>query len=170
MGSAKKWGIGLAILFLLLANSLAITKAPTAYRETRIQEVHAEESPEISLTLNRDEVIFLIEKVAKANHVPVQLAIDLIGFESGFDPLAKSKISSAKGLGQWIDSSWKTYCTGDVYNPHDSVSCTLEMIAKDKSNLIVHYAVDPNTRKFLYERGWIYCTSFESNKYCWVAF
>jgi len=67
MGSAKKWGIGLAILFLLLANSLAITKAPTAYRETRIQEVHAEESPEISLTLNRDEVIFLIEKVKIPN-------------------------------------------------------------------------------------------------------
>lgn len=44
--------------------------------------------------------------------------------ESKLDPLAKNPDSSAKGLFQILDGTWKVYeCQGDVYNPYDNIEC-----------------------------------------------
>ena len=48
--------------------------------------------------------------------------------ESSLNPKAKSKISSAKGLFQIIDGTWKSNkCTGDPFNAEDNISCAVKI-------------------------------------------
>jgi hypothetical protein len=48
--------------------------------------------------------------------------------ESNHDPLAKNNHSSAKGLLQILDGTWKHFrCEGDVYSPEDNFRCGLKI-------------------------------------------
>lgn len=48
--------------------------------------------------------------------------------ESGNDPLAKNKKSSAKGLLQIIDGTWESFkCEGSVLNPDDNMRCGVKI-------------------------------------------
>jgi hypothetical protein len=48
--------------------------------------------------------------------------------ESRLNPKAKNPNSSAKGLLQIIDSTWREFgCTGNVYDPDDNFSCGLKI-------------------------------------------
>ncbi|MBN1113489.1 MAG: transglycosylase SLT domain-containing protein [Bacteroidales bacterium] len=38
--------------------------------------------------------------------------------------------SSAKGLFQFIDNTWKHYCEGDVLNNKDNARCFMELYSK----------------------------------------
>ena len=53
--------------------------------------------------------------------------------ESGFnlDPYAKNKTSSAKGIFQFIDGTWKHYCSGDVYNFVNNIDCFYKVLKMD---------------------------------------
>jgi hypothetical protein len=51
--------------------------------------------------------------------------------ESGGNYLAKSKTSTAKGLFQIIDGTWKAYeCEGDPLNGEDNTACAIKMFNK----------------------------------------
>jgi len=53
--------------------------------------------------------------------------------ESGFslDTYAKNPKSSAKGVFQFIDSTWAQYCSGDVNNFVDNISCFYKVLSTD---------------------------------------
>ena len=53
--------------------------------------------------------------------------------ESGFnlDTYAKNPKSSAKGIFQFIDSTWSQYCTGNVYNFVDNIGCFYKVLETD---------------------------------------
>jgi hypothetical protein len=54
--------------------------------------------------------------------------------ESGFQPTAKSKISSASGLFQIIKGTWKGYkCDGDPFNPVDNTRCAKKIYDNNRS-------------------------------------
>lgn len=58
---------------------------------------------------------------------------DIAKAESRFDPLAKNPDSSAKGLYQILDGTWKDYgCLGNVLDARDNIACA--RIIYDKSN------------------------------------
>ncbi len=54
--------------------------------------------------------------------------------ESGLNPWAKNKNSSASGIFQWINSSWRDICRplgfSDVHNPKENVECAAITIKK----------------------------------------
>lgn len=54
------------------------------------------------------------------NGASVQLTLAIIQAESGFNPNAKNKSSTASGLAQWLDGSFKYYCI-DRYKLTDSI-------------------------------------------------
>jgi len=87
------------------------------------------------------------------------LALDLAWAESNFYPDAKNPKSSAKGVYQWLDSSWA--CEGNVLNYKDNVDCALQTIGKDKFG-IRHWTADLNTRKKISE----YVVCGEGNNNC----
>lgn len=48
----------------------------------------------------------------------------VVACESSWRPNAKNPNSSAKGIFQVIDGTWKQFnCEGDVFNPYDSTNC-----------------------------------------------
>lgn len=59
---------------------------------------------------------------AEFKNEPVMLAIGMA--ESGFNPKAKNPNSTAKGIYQILDGTWKAHkCEGDVYDPVDNIKC-----------------------------------------------
>ena len=58
--------------------------------------------------------------VAAANQygIPVEYALATAQRESGFNPRAKNPNSTASGLFQFIEGTWKDYGRGDVFDPY----------------------------------------------------
>ena len=44
---------------------------------------------------------------------------------------AKNPTSTAKGIFQFIDGTWKQYCSGNVYNFVDNINCFYKVLATD---------------------------------------
>ena len=75
-------------------------------------------------------IIGIIEREAKTYGVNPELALYLAKIESNYEPRAKNPSSTAKGIYQWIDSSWSENCQGDVYDPVDNIVCAMKTISK----------------------------------------
>jgi len=59
-----------------------------------------------------------------------EIALAIASVESEFNPNAQSKTSSAKGLFQFIDGTWKENCEGDPLNSDDNAKCAVNLIGK----------------------------------------
>lgn len=77
-------------------------------------------------------VLQIINKSEEANIDPAT-ALDIAICESRLDPRAKNKNSSAKGVYQIIDKTWKNYCTGDPLNPENNIDCFVKLYKKNPS-------------------------------------
>lgn len=76
-----------------------------------------------------------------------QMAKKVAFCESSLDPLKSHRTSSAKGLFQIIDSTWKHFnCKGDAFNPDDNIRCAYKIF-----------------KKF----GWDSTASWRASKGCW---
>lgn len=88
---------------------------------------------DFDLKLQRDNIIRNIrEKSVQAGIDPLK-ALEIAYCESGFDPKAKNKNSSAKGIYQFVDKTWNEYCAGDPYMPWDNINCFVQLYPKHKS-------------------------------------
>lgn len=85
--------------------------------------VHGQKPPEV---VKEEPVTYLETKLPINYEPPVKktpLVDRIIACESGGNPLAKNKNSTAKGLGQFLDSTWRHYSilrwgeVKDVYDP-----------------------------------------------------
>ena len=82
------------------------------------------------------------------------LAQDLAGYESGFNPHAKNPNSTAKGLFQFLNGTWKTHCEGEVTNPDNNAKCAMRLISEGG---ISHWTADRFTRNFLLSKEYVSC-------------
>ena len=78
----------------------------------------------------------------------------IIQHESGWNEKATTSLSSAKGLGQIIDSTWAD-CKGDVLNGKDNIDCVIGLY-EDAG--IVHWCTDFRGNAVLTEKG-LPCTA-----------
>jgi len=69
----------------------------------------------------------MIVREAEKHGINPAAAIKIANCESKLDPNAKNKYSSAKGVYQFIDSTWANYCEGDVLDPSDNIVCFMEL-------------------------------------------
>jgi hypothetical protein len=88
---------------------------------------------------NESDIPALIVYIAKQNHVDPALALNIACAESCmydeldnivFNPKAKNPTSSASGVFQFINGSWKTYCDGDVFDAKDNVTCAISLLSE----------------------------------------
>lgn len=77
--------------------------------------------------------------------VDYDLAYGLAKFESRLNPLAKNPRSSASGVYQFIRSTFKAYCSGDVFDADDNVKCAVRMLSEGK---IDHWLKDYRVLRF----------------------
>lgn len=86
------------------------------------------------LPQNGTREISIKEKIAieaTKHGIDVDEALAVIACESSFDPNARNQQgSTAKGLAQFIDSTWKNYCKGDVLNEDDNLACFVKLYPK----------------------------------------
>lgn len=58
----------------------------------------------------------------------VPVMVEIARAESSFDEYATNPGSSAKGLFQILDGTWKSAkCTGSVFNPNDNIACAAKI-------------------------------------------
>ncbi|MBR1604479.1 MAG: transglycosylase SLT domain-containing protein [Alphaproteobacteria bacterium] len=77
-----------------------------------------------------------IDKAAASSGFSPTLIAAIINHESAFDQYAKAEGSTAKGLGQILDGTWKDAgCTGNPYNIDDNVACIAKVLTGKKKAL-----------------------------------
>ena len=80
------------------------------------------------------------------------LCLDLAIFESGLNPLAKNKKSTAKGIYQFINKTFKDFCEGDVYNAEDNIRCGIKLLSEGG---LSHWTIDKKVKKHLTLLGYL---------------
>ena len=71
--------------------------------------------------------------MAKAESFSENTALRIAYCESRFKTYAKNKHSSASGLYQFTSATWRNYCSGEVFDKVDNISCFLDLYAKHPS-------------------------------------
>ena len=63
----------------------------------------------------------------------IMTAIRIARSESNFNQYAKNKTSTAKGIYQFIDGTWRAYCLkdGNVYDYEDNIRCFYKVLKTD---------------------------------------
>lgn len=104
-------------------NMVYATETKTVYKTTTttVQEF---------LPPTRELVINEIIDQARASKISVSEALQIAECESNYNAFAKSTISTSKGTFQFIDKTWKNYCTGNVYDYKANISCFMELYPK----------------------------------------
>lgn len=93
-----------------------------------------------------------VDALAQQSGLPAGFLPKVLGVESGWNPSARST-TGAKGIGQFIDSTWKQYGTGvpeDVYNPVHAIPASIKYF-KDIEAALKKKGL-PTTPEMLY--GW----------------
>ena len=78
----------------------------------------------------RDKIIIY----ARQYGVNINEALDIAWCESRFNEKAKNwKGSTARGIYQFLFSTWDNYCEGDVKNADDNIKCFMRLYPKHKN-------------------------------------
>ena len=57
-------------------------------------------------------------------------AVEIALCESNLEEFAQNTNSTAKGIYQFIDGTWNSYCKGNVFNHKDNIRCFIESYSK----------------------------------------
>lgn len=124
---------------------------PKPFYEDIYEHLRDRANPVIS-TPNRAIITAYIHSKALKNGVDPELALFLAKFESNLDPYAKNPKSTAKGIYQFLDGTWKALCRGDVYDYRANIDCALGLLGADRKNLR-HWSADEAVRRALLNSG-----------------
>jgi len=80
----------------------------------------------------KEDVQRLITYYAEQYEIDPALPLRIAYAESGYNAKAKNPRSTAKGVFQWINSSFKANCTGDPLNADDNIECGVRMVAEGR--------------------------------------
>ena len=110
---------------------------------------------------NRLLIQSIIVRESAVYGVDPGLAIFIAANESGFYARAKSKVSTASGIFQWVKNSWLGICVkgykiadehADVFDPVLNIRCAMRTIADGG---LSHWLADPIMRRKLLKAGFI---------------
>ncbi len=74
-----------------------------------------------------------IVKYSKQYNVNPDTALRIAYCESRFNINAKNNTSTAKGLYQFLDGTWKHYCSGDRFDEDENIKCFMQLYPKHKN-------------------------------------
>lgn len=110
-------------------------RADTAARQ---EMARVQSDPEYARTYTspgRARIISDLTSAAKENGLDPAFVLALVDRESGLDPTAKNPNSTARGLGQFLDGTWKAEGGGDRSDPKEQIRVLMKHTAKNKKAL-----------------------------------
>lgn len=138
-----------SLLFLILVALMSLISRRVSDNTKQIEnlinetkEIRVEQQEEIELLKPKTIQEKIIEMSIEYG-VDTQTALDIAKCESQFGKYPKNwEGSSAKGIYQFIDSTWEERCSGDVLNEDDNIKCFMELYNKyphywDECNIII---------------------------------
>jgi soluble lytic murein transglycosylase-like protein len=97
--------------------------------------------------------VLITQKAVDAGIDPI-LALVIIKTESQYKTTARSTSSTAKGLAQILDGTWKSYdCTGDPFIAEDNIDCMIAILRTP--NGILNWSAATGTRSILRKYGFL---------------
>lgn len=126
--AALAWGIiiGTYIGIYIYEGQHASLKAPNQTMLTKVEEVRAEEIP-----CDRDPITYVRCRGEQLGYNAYQITTfqAIARCESGHNPMAKNKSSTATGIYQFINSTFHAYCAGkNVYDFKDNIDCFYKVL------------------------------------------
>ena len=106
-------------------------------------------------------VVEIIKEYSEEYKVPYFLAYELAKFESKLCSQVKNPKTSATGCYQFIKSTWRDFCDGDVLDNDDNIRCAMKLIG---AGGIQHWTADSYVRLKLWDLGMIKCRDYDKNK------
>ena len=89
------------------------------------------------------EIEQIFQQQSQQSGIPVEYYRKVAGIESMGDPRAKSPLSSASGLFQITDETWKGYGSGDRLNPVDNTTAMTKLTLDNQQQLRSALGRDP---------------------------
>ena len=121
--------MGLVVCLVLIATTaLASTiKAPTIGEDEGKTTLPLQTTFYRPLNASSNELkVYLAQLVAKYGGNYYEL-YNVINCESGWKPDAKNPKSTASGISQFLDVTWKQYCEGEKKDPYAQLRCMVKM-------------------------------------------
>ena len=113
----------------------AETQSDTTSTDATTRETQ-QSSGGLKCSVSRSDAIASLNTAADQYNVPRQYLENAARVESGCNPNAKAKGSSAGGLGQFIDSTWATYGNGaDKFDPDANADAMARLTKNDVTEL-----------------------------------
>ena len=123
------FAIDIILLLLIVGSSYSFMFSVSYLRGVKSVYINTTSIPHHQKTIPE-----MIVTIAHNNNVNIATAIRIANCES---KLGKYKTnwegSTAKGVYMFTDKTWKNYCTGDVMNDYDNISCFIKLYNKHKS-------------------------------------
>lgn len=82
------------------------------------------------VSASTEDVKMEIIKQSILYKIDPKISLRIAKCESNFNELAKNKNSSAKGVYQFIDRTWKGYCNGNVFDYTANIECFMKLYKK----------------------------------------
>jgi soluble lytic murein transglycosylase-like protein len=121
--------------------------------ETPPEPIPGQETPEQLSDTVSETPILLISRFSEQFGVDFALASYLAKIESNYDPRAKNPTSTAAGVYQFTEATWRDKCEDDVFNASDNIRCALRLIAQGE---LWRWTIDETIRRKLEEAGFIH--------------
>ena len=125
-----------------LAPQTAMTMPPALNHYMPEPPMSAVSPPSPQTNYGGGDIQNLITKHAQEAGVDPKYMLAVAKQESNFKPDAKAKTSSAGGLFQFPDKTWKAYGKGDKYDPVANTQAAIKF-TKDNQNYLAKRGVEP---------------------------
>lgn len=102
-------------------------------KEVKQEQIKPVITPIELIEVNNKTVRDIIITLSIDSNVSTKTALRIAECESQYGKYKENlEGSSAKGIYQFTDSTWKNYCYGDVMNDYDNINCFLKLYPDHK--------------------------------------
>lgn len=118
------------VILMLVIIVMSIASSINDLADKNVIEVNVLPKNEDKELVEPGEVRQYVGAMAEREGLNVDRIDKVISCESKYDIYARNGTSTAKGLAQFLDGTWKNNCKGDVFNAQHNTRCFMDNFKK----------------------------------------